>query len=101
MEPDIGPIRLYAQLAPRLNLAAVQNAVPALRELVIENRGAQPLHDLQLQLTASPAFLAPQTLSITTIAAGGRFALAELDPALDATRFGRLTEAEPAELHSP
>lgn len=95
---DPAPIRIAAQLAPRLNLAAVQNAVPALRELVIENRGAQPLHDLQLQLTATPAFLAPRTLSITTIAAGGRFALTELDLALDAARFGRLSETEPAEL---
>lgn len=98
MPPDTAPIRISAQLAPRLNLAAVQNAIPALRELVIENRGERRLADLRLQLTATPAFLAPLTLPIAAIAAGERFQLPELDLALDAVLFGRLTESEPAEL---
>lgn len=98
MTVEPAPIRISAALAPRLNLAAVQNAVPALRELAIDNRAGRPLTDLRLELVATPAFLAPRSLPIAAIAADGRFELAELDLALDAALFGRLTEAEPAEL---
>ncbi|MCU0756012.1 MAG: DUF4011 domain-containing protein, partial [Xanthomonadales bacterium] len=98
MHTDPVLFRITAQLAPRLNLAAVQNAVPALRELKVWNGTDRPLADLRIQLTGRPTFLAPLTLPIAAIPAGGRFELAELDLALDTALFGRLTEAEPAKL---
>lgn len=98
MHADLAPIRITAQLAPRLNLAAVQNAIPALRELRVENAGAASFEALRLELRATPAFMVPLSLPIAALPASGQQLLEVVDLPLDPAWFGRLTEAEPGEL---
>lgn len=87
-------VRIEATLAPRLNLAFHQNAVPVLRELVLANDSNMPLAAVELTLSSEPAFLAPKTWHIDNVGAGQRFHVPKLDVALDGTMLGRLTEAE-------
>ena len=89
-------VRVEAVLAPRLNLADFQNAVPLIRELIVVNESADDLQDLELHLSAVPAFLVPRQWRIDLLRAGQQLRLSEFQVQLDGPLFSRLTEAEQA-----
>ena len=89
-------VRIEAALAPRLNLADFQNAVPLIRELVVVNESPDDLQDLELHLSAEPAFLVPRQWRIDLLRAGQQLQLSEFQVQLDGPLFSRLTEAEQA-----
>ncbi len=66
--PDPLPVSITADLAPRVNLALQQNHVPFFRRLEVRNRAATPLTDVHVGVTSTPAFFAPWTSRIDTIA---------------------------------
>lgn len=97
--PEPPPVvRLQVNAADRLNLAAFQNAVPALHELLIVNETDQPIGGLTLQLTSEPPFIQPRHWRVEAVAAGESYAVRDLDVQLDGALLSRLTEAELATL---
>ncbi|WKB54977.1 DUF4011 domain-containing protein [Eleftheria terrae] len=91
-----GSARIDATLAARLNLADFLNAVPVLRELAVLNAGETSLQEVELVVSAEPAFLLERCWRIDALAAGERLRIDDLDLRLDGTLFSRLTEAERA-----
>jgi hypothetical protein len=57
--PDINtdPLRIDCALAPQINFACHQNAVPLIRDLSITNPSSQDVTDLRLSMEASPGFI--------------------------------------------
>ena len=91
-------VRLQISAAKKLNLAAFQNAVPALLELVVVNDTESQHSELTINLTSQPAFVKPRTWNLDAVGPGERYHLSDLDVRLDGALFSRLTEAEPAVL---
>ena len=91
-------VRLQASAAKKLNLAAFQNAVPALHELVIVNETSSPISELAVQLVSEPPFVKPRVWSVESVGAGESYHLRDLDVQLDGALLSRLTEAESASL---
>ena len=92
-------VRLQISAAKKLNLAAFQNAVPALHELVIVNETSSPISDLTVQLVSEPPFVKPRKWDVDSVGAGESYHLRDLDVHLDGALLSRLTEAESALLH--
>ena len=91
-------IRLQVSTAEKLNLAAFQNAVPALRELVIINDTSSTISELSLQLVSEPAFIKQRIWSVESVGAGESYHVEDYDVQLDGALLSRLTEAESASL---
>lgn len=95
--PDSKPmIGIEATIAPQLNLAFHQNAVPVLRELALINGGTAAIEGIDLALSSEPPFLVPRTWRIDSAPPGQRYRVPKLDVTLDGAMLGRLTEAEAA-----
>ena len=62
------PLVLHPQLATKVNFATAQNGVVVIRRLGIENPGVDPVQNLRLTLSASPAILREKTWVIDRIA---------------------------------
>ena len=92
-------VRLQISAAKKLNLAAFQNAVPALNELVIVNETSSPISELTVQLVSQPPFVKPRIWNVESVGAGESYHLRDLDVQLDGALLSRLTEAESASLH--
>lgn len=91
-------VRIQTRTAKKLNLAAFQNAVPALHELVIVNETPSQISELTVQLVAEPPFVKPRVWNVELVGAGKSFHLRDLDVQLDGALLSRLTEAETASL---
>ena len=91
-------VRMQISAAKKLNLAAFQNAVPALLELAVVNDTASRLAELTIHLTSEPAFVKPRMWNLDSVGPGESYHLPDLDVRLDGALFSRLTEAEPAVL---
>lgn len=91
-------VRMQISAAKKLNLAAFQNAVPALLELAVVNDTASQLTELTIHLTSESAFVKPRTWNLDSVGPGEIYHLSDLDVRLDGALFSRLTEAEPAVL---
>ncbi|GAA0594263.1 DUF3320 domain-containing protein [Caenispirillum bisanense] len=89
-------LAISVSLAPKLNLAFHQNAVPFLRELALVNAAETPIADVTLTLTSEPAFLKPRSWSLQEVGAGQTYHLRDLDTALDSALLATLTEAQAA-----
>lgn len=99
LEESAPAIRLVVSAAKKLNLAAFQNAVPALLELVIVNETSSPIGELTVQLISEPPFVKPRVWNLDSVGAGESYHLRDLDVQLDGALLSRLTEAESALLH--
>lgn len=92
-------VRLRISAAKKLNLAAFQNAVPALYELVIVNETSSLISELTVHLASEPPFVKPRIWNLDSVRAGESYHLLDLDVQLDGALLSRLTEAESASLH--
>jgi very-short-patch-repair endonuclease len=92
-------VRLKISAAKKLNLAAFQNAVPALHELVIVNETSSPISELTVQLISEPPFVKHRVWNVESVGAGESYHLRDLDVQLDGALLSRLTEAESASLY--
>ena len=93
-QKEAGKVEIHAALVPRLNLADFQNAVPALRELLVSNGTGAALQGLDLMVSSEPAFLKPRTWHLDAVGAGQTVHAKDLDLQLDGAWLSRLTEAE-------
>lgn len=92
-------VRLQVSAAKKLNLAAFQNAVPALHEVMIVNETLSPISELTIQLISEPPFVKPRVWNVEEVGSGESYYLRGLDVQLDGALLSRLTEAELASLH--
>jgi len=93
-------VRFQISAAKKLNLAAFQNAVPALQELVIVNETSSSFSELTVQLVSEPPFVKPRVWNVESVGAGESYHLRDLDVQLDGALLSRLTEAKSASLNS-
>ncbi|RCW72447.1 hypothetical protein [Pseudorhodoferax soli] len=91
-------VHLQVAAVLRLNLAAFQNAVPALYELAVINDTPGPVSDLTLTISSEPAFLKPRSWQLAAVGAGETYHLGDLDVQLDGALLSRLTESEQSTL---
>ena len=62
VEPDVERgFRIHATLAPKINPAFHQNAVPVLPELAVANNTERQLEQVKLAFFSEPAFFRPKT----------------------------------------
>lgn len=87
-------IQIDANLASTFTFASHQNSIPVIRSIRVENATSEPVRDIQLELTASPAFLRAKTWKIDRINAGDDVVLSDRRINLDAAYLAGLTEAE-------
>jgi len=95
--PEI--IQISAVLAPQINFACHQNALPLIRQLIIRNSTTQEHADLRLTLKASPGFVASRSWQIDRLLAGGELVINERDVRLDGDYLMGLEEKQQGELH--
>lgn len=98
-ETEPPAVRLQVSAVKKLNLAAFQNAVPALHELVIVNKTSSPINELIVQLISVPPFVKPRVWNVESVGVGESYHLRDLDVQLDGALLSRLTEAESASLY--
>ncbi len=68
-------VRIQVSAAKKLNLAAFQNAVPALHELVIVNETSSSISELTVQLISVPPFVKPRVWNVESVGAGESYHL--------------------------
>jgi hypothetical protein len=61
------PILIDANLASTFTFASHQNSIPVVRSIRIENGTSEAVQDVQLELTASPAFLRAKRGRLTCV----------------------------------
>ncbi|WP_431685620.1 DUF4011 domain-containing protein [Hahella sp. NBU794] len=90
---DASPLKIHATLVEKINFACHQSAYALLRELKIENSGAEDLHHLVVTLDAAPAFLKKKAWTIDSLAADGQVVIKDRDLELDGGFLFGLTES--------
>src|SRR5262245_49090318 len=75
-----------------------QSAVPWLHSITLQNRGAEPLTDLQVAIGLAPRLMQQHVELVAAVPASGTFALTKLDPRLDVQALANLLERQRAEL---
>src|SRR3954454_12578302 len=78
-----GELKIESTVSDNVNIAFYQNAVPIVRELMIENTTDRDLSGLSGHLASEPPFLTPGVWRIDRIAAGATHHLRSLDSKLD------------------
>lgn len=84
---------IQTDISEKLNFASYQNSYALLHELRIENSDTQAqLEDVQVTLTADPAFLKPRQWQIDRVAPGGSLSVQNRDIELDGGFFLNLAD---------
>ncbi len=91
-------IRLRVEHDPYLNYALQQNAVPIVREVVVENEGAAAVEGLELEVRAEPDLGEPLRVTIDRVAADHVHRLGALDLRPSPVRLANQVERERGEL---
>lgn len=91
-------ILVKANVAERINVAFHQNSIPVIGEIEIVNETDQALSDVEVSVTATPAFLVPKTFRFDHVAVGGLQQLSPVQVQLDAAFLRKLTEAVDGEV---
>jgi hypothetical protein len=86
-------VTIDAALASTIGFASHQNAVPLVRELRLTMAGQAPAEDLQLRLSADPAFVLAKGWTLDRLAPGDAFVVADRDVTLNAGLLSGLTES--------
>ncbi|MCL2895039.1 DUF3320 domain-containing protein [Brenneria tiliae] len=86
-------IVLDGSITKKIGFASHQNAVPILRELVVNNHGENDYENLLLTLTSSPTFLESKNWTIDRLAAGNSIFIPDRDIKLDAAYLFSLMES--------
>ncbi|MEO8216223.1 MAG: DUF3320 domain-containing protein [Acidobacteriota bacterium] len=92
MPDSSSSILLTVELDPRINFAMQQNDVPVVKSLQITNPEDVPLHDLTVNITGDPEFIAPWTSGIAAISGNSAYRLPSVDLALSLELLSNLTE---------
>lgn len=92
MDERLDKVKVQFSYLPLINFAIQQNSAPVIHQLSIENATSAPLKDIQVQITAEPAFGNAVPTVIELIPAHGTVSLQPLSLTLSANYFTQLTE---------
>ncbi|MBI5463134.1 MAG: DUF4011 domain-containing protein, partial [Gammaproteobacteria bacterium] len=92
-EAHAPPLELHCVIAPKVNLALQQNAVPVIRELNLANNTDKQIENLTLRVDAEPAFCHSRQWVVDRLLAASRFTLADIKLDLSQPFLAELTEA--------
>ena len=84
---------LKISLAPRVNIAFHQNAIPIASEIAISNQSEQDLVEVEIRVRSEPGFFVPAVWRVDRIVAGGVHHIALPDLRLDPAVLAKLTES--------
>ena len=87
-----GGLTLAITAMPKVNLSFHQNAIPVVRELVVENTSEIDVRDLRIDLTSTPEWAEPLTLHLERLHAGSRHVFADLPLELSLDYLATLTD---------
>jgi very-short-patch-repair endonuclease len=93
-----GVLKISCAAADNVNVAFYQNAVPIIRELVLENGLGRELADIHVHLASEPPFLSPGVWHIDRIADQTTHHIRSLDLKLDPTFLAGLNASRRGEL---
>lgn len=93
-----GLVKLTIATAPQINFAFQQNAVPVIREIELANTAGRDLQDLDLEMRATPGFLAPMSWHIDRLPADGLLHINDRDIKLDGGYLLGLQESQRGDL---
>lgn len=96
--PVTASVKVIASIAPRINLAFQQNAVPVIAELRIQNETECELSDVTISIGSVPPVVQPKLLRIDRVRAGGTHHVSLVDLTLDPGILVELREATKAKL---
>ena len=96
--PVTTSVKVIASIAPRINLAFQQNAVPVIAELRIQNETERELSDVTISIGSVPPVVQPKVLRIDRVRAGGTHHVSLVDLTLDPGILVELREATKAKL---
>lgn len=85
-------LAIQAALIPQINFACQQNAVAVIKQLALQNNSAQSYTQLQLEMGANPAFIAPKRWLIERLEPGQVLQLGERDTRLNGEFLMNLEE---------
>jgi hypothetical protein len=91
-------VAIRCSLSQSVNLAFYQNAIPIVRELVIENASGADLNAIEVHLSSEPAFITPGIWRIERIASQNVHHLRVVDIKLDHSFLATLTNPRRSEI---
>ena len=77
---------------PLFNLALQQNALPVVKELILNNDSGRDLENLQCRFSAVPEFIHEKTIQVSIIKKGEKLSLDKLEIELDYDLLSQLSE---------
>jgi hypothetical protein len=92
-EAKSSPLELGCTVAPKVNLALQQNAVPVIRDLYLANNADQNFESLLLRVEAQPAFCIPREWTVDRLLAQTQFRLSDIKLDLSHAFLADLSEA--------
>ena len=90
--PEVGAVRMELSCLSVINYALQQNGLPILRQIRVENGTDTEFEEVQLRITASPAFAKAYQRTISVLPARAQMELHDLDLVLDGEFLASLTE---------
>ena len=91
-------LEITCSITKHVSIAYHENAVPVIREVVVENASEEELSDVRARIESRPAVVHPLTLRIDRIPAGSNHHSELPDVWLDASLLANFTEASQIEL---
>ena len=96
--PVTASVKVVALIAPRINIAFQQNAVPIIAELRIHNETEHELADVTIAIGSVPPVVQPKILRIDRVRAGDTHHVSLVDLTLDPSLLIELREATKAKI---
>ncbi len=93
-----GKLRFQVNINPRINLAAEQNGVPVVRQLVLQNLGETTVRDIVVTVSADPDFAEPWTARVEELCEGQSHEFTGVDLAISTASLLQRTERQSGHL---
>lgn len=90
--PD-GIIQIACEATEYVSLAYLENAIPVIREIIVQNASDEDLRDIIVEIESRPPAIRPLTLRIDRVQAGANHHIETPDLRLDAAMLSGFTEA--------
>lgn len=91
-------VQIEIDAAPILSLAMVENAIPLVSRVSLNNNGEDAISDVDVEISLAPDFSAPRIVHVSSIPAGGTFHIDEPELTLDRERLVNQLERSAAQL---
>lgn len=91
-EENSPQVTLEVSALPVIHYALAQNGIVPVRSVTLTNRGGETLENLELEITASPAFLLPLRRQVDCLPSGQTVTVTRLEPVFNGEFLASATE---------